>query len=202
ATYHECDLLVVEALRRGLMDDLEPGAMATMASAFTFEGRRGPKGAHNRGSGAPLEPWFPSPLVGKRWGDLEHIATALNLAEQAVGLPSTRYPDEGFFAASYGWATGEDLSEIIAAEEMTGGDFVRNIRQLMDLLRGIGVVARDEATATSAKQAADSLFRGVIAASSVLVDDKISKPSHAASLPGPMERAAGPGTPAADHRSS
>ena len=71
-------------------------------------------------------------------------------------------------AAAYAWAAGEDLGEVIAEEEISGGDFVRNVKQLLDLLRQLGDVARDPATAAAARTAADRLFRGVVAASSVV----------------------------------
>ena len=51
---------------------------------------------------------------------------------------------------------------------MSGGDFVRNVKQLIDLLRQLGEVAPDPATARAARAAADRLFRGVVAASSVV----------------------------------
>ncbi|MDQ6839468.1 MAG: hypothetical protein M3137_14365 [Actinomycetota bacterium] len=52
--------------------------------------------------------------------------------------------------------------------EVNGGDFVRNIKQLIDLLRQLGDLAPDQATARSARQGAERLFRGVVAASSML----------------------------------
>jgi len=45
---------------------------------------------------------------------------------------------------------------------------VRNVKQLLDLLRQLGDVAPDPATAAAARTAADRLFRGVVAASSVV----------------------------------
>ena len=51
---------------------------------------------------------------------------------------------------------------------MSGGDFVRNIKQLIDLLRQLGDVAPVPATAKAARDAADRLFRGVVSASSVV----------------------------------
>ena len=68
----------------------------------------------------------------------------------------------------YAWASGDDLTDILEDEEMTGGDFVRNVKQLIDLLRQIGDVADREETAASARSAADALFRGVVAASSTV----------------------------------
>jgi ATP-dependent RNA helicase HelY len=43
---------------------------------------------------------------------------------------------------------------------------VRNIKQLIDLLRQIGEIAPSADTARTARQAAELLFRGVVAASS------------------------------------
>src|SRR5262249_41626948 len=39
--YHEADLLIAEAVRAGLFDELDPSAVAALASAFTYE-TRGP----------------------------------------------------------------------------------------------------------------------------------------------------------------
>ena len=57
---------------------------------------------------------------------------------------------------------------MLEEEEMTGGDFVRNVKQTMDLLRQIADVATDPETASTARSAADACQRGVVAASSVV----------------------------------
>jgi ATP-dependent RNA helicase HelY len=157
--YHECDLLIAEALGAGLFDGLDPTAVAALASTFTYEARR-PEGRP--------EPWFPSALLKRRWADLERLADELNAAEEEAGLPLTRRPDAGFVALAHGWAAGEDLAEVIGEEELSGGDFVRNIKQLIDLLRQLALMAPDPATAKAAGAAADRVFRGVVAASSVI----------------------------------
>ena len=157
--YHESDLLVAECLRSGLFDDLSPGEVAALASGFTYE---------HRGAGDPPTPWFPPGPVRERWSDLEHIARELSLAEEDAGLPLTRPPDPGFVGAAFAWATGSDLANAIEEEDITGGDFVRNIKQLIDLLRQMGDAADEPATARACKAAADALFRGVVAASSVV----------------------------------
>jgi ATP-dependent RNA helicase HelY len=63
---------------------------------------------------------------------------------------------------------------VLADEELSGGDFVRNVKQLIDLLRGIGDVAPVPATGARARQAADALQRGVVTATSALeVDEEV-----------------------------
>jgi hypothetical protein len=48
---------------------------------------------------------------------------------------------------------------------MTGGDFVRNVKQVIDLLRQIATVAPLPETRSAAERAASRLLRGVVAAS-------------------------------------
>ncbi|MDQ4070096.1 MAG: DEAD/DEAH box helicase [Actinomycetota bacterium] len=160
--YHECDLLVAEALRARLFDGLDATEVAALASTFTYEARRP--------EGQPEDPWFPSGRLKRRWVDLDYMATELNLAEEEAGLPLTRHPDPGFVAHAHAWAAGEELSEVIIDDEVSGGDFVRNVKQLIDLVRQLGQVAPEPATAKAAADAADRLFRGVVAASSVVGD--------------------------------
>ncbi len=83
-------------------------------------------------------------------------------------MPLTRRPDPGFIGLAYGWAAGEHLADVIADEEISGGDFVRNVKQLIDLLRQLQDLASRPGTGPAAREAAEGLFRGVVAASSVL----------------------------------
>jgi len=157
--YHECDLLLAEALGNGLFDGLDAMSVAALASTFTYEARR-PEGRP--------DPWFPSTTLEGRWTELERLADELNAVESEAGLPLTRRPDAGFVALAHGWAAGKDLAEVIGEEELSGGDFVRNIKQLIDLLRQLALMAPDPATAKAAGGAAERVFRGVVAASSVV----------------------------------
>jgi len=171
--YHECDLLVAEALEEGLLDELDPAALAGLVSTFTYEAR-GP-------AGTGPAPSLPSRAVRDRWGRVESLAAELNRIEEEAGLPATRRPEAGFVAAACAWAGGENLAGVIAGEEISGGDFVRNVKQLIDLLRQIGEVATSQATRQAARAAGDLLLRGVVAASSVVTVD--ARPPEAP--PGP-----------------
>jgi ATP-dependent RNA helicase HelY len=164
-TYHESDLLLAEAVARGLFDDLDPPAVAALASCVTYE--------HRSRIPAP-PPWFPSADVRGRFERLERIGRDLQAAERAADLPETRLPDPTFAALAHAWASGTDLATVLDDEDLSGGDFVRNVRQLIDLLRQLAGSAPERATRVAADLAADALFRGVVAASSLIgsgVDD-------------------------------
>ncbi len=161
--YTETDLVVAESLREGLLDDLDPAEIGGLVSCFTYE-RRGPDGV---GSLPPAR--WPTRELAKRWRALERIAQDLNHNEDDAGLAETRSPDPGFVPYAYDWVAGEDLAEVLGDDaEMTGGDFVRHVKQCIDLLRQIGDVAPKPETAKTARAAADACFRGVIAASSAV----------------------------------
>jgi ATP-dependent RNA helicase HelY len=158
-TYHESDLLVAEAMTAGLLDGLDPASLAGLVSCFTYE---------HRGPGMPAPPWFPSRQARARWGELERLADELRADEEAAGLPPTRPPDPGFVALAHAWAAGEPLGEVLGEEELSGGDFVRNIKTLIDLVRQVGDVAPDPDTARAARRAAEALHRGVVSVSSTI----------------------------------
>jgi ATP-dependent RNA helicase HelY len=186
--YHEADLLVAETLGAGLLDRLDPPSVAALASVFTFEARGpgpgpssgfdpgGQPGREAGGGGAPARERGPRSELQRRWRAVEELARRLAVDEAAAGLPPTRPLDPGFAPVARAWAAGDDLSRVIADEEVSGGDFVRNIKQLIDLLRQIEQVAPVPDTARAAARAADDLFRDIVAASSVL-DAADSTPS-------------------------
>jgi ATP-dependent RNA helicase HelY len=161
--YTETDLAVAESLREGLLDGLEAPDLAALVSCFTFE-RRGPD------AGRRLQPdRWPTEELATRWRRIERVARDLNHNEDDAGLPETRAPDPGFVPYAYDWVRGEELADVLADDdEMTGGDFVRHVKQCIDLLRQIGDVAPAIATAETARTAAETCFRGVIAASSAV----------------------------------
>ena len=58
---------------------------------------------------------------------------------------------------------GEGFAEIVDEEELTGGDFVRTMKMLIDLLRQIAKVAPSAAVRSAASRAVDEAVRGVVA---------------------------------------
>ncbi len=155
-TFHECDLLIVESLRQGLLDGLEPAHLAGLVSVFVYE---------HRSQDAPPAPWYSSPTVRRRWQQIAAISYELQDVEEEAGLSVHRPPDPTFIAVAFAWAAGEGFAEVVEAEELSGGDFVRTMKQLVDVLHQLALVAPLADTRAAAEKAADALFRGVVAAS-------------------------------------
>jgi ATP-dependent RNA helicase HelY len=133
--------------------------MAGLVSVFTYE---------HRTSTPPPSPWFPSRKSRECYADIERLARELNTDEHEAALSQTRLPDPGFMAIAHAWAAGGELDGVLEDEDLSGGDFVRNMKQLIDLLSQIGDAAPSPDTRRVAAQASERCFRGVIAASSVV----------------------------------
>src|SRR5207237_7871677 len=140
---------------------LDAPSMAAVCSVFSYETGGADQGGQHRVR-------FPNRTVRDRVTEIERISRDLSVVEDEAGLPETRPPDAGFAAVAHAWAKGKDLEEVLLDEEMTGGDFGRNVKQLIDLPRQVGDVAPRPEAAAAARSAADALFRGVVAASSTV----------------------------------
>jgi ATP-dependent RNA helicase HelY len=156
--YTETDLLLAESVREGLLDDLTPPELAALVSCFTYE-RRGADGMEP----APPARW-PSKTIATRAREVDRLWRALVANEDDAGLPETRPTDPGFTAHVFEWTRGDDLAAILDTDELTGGDFVRHVKQCIDLLRQIGDVAPSSTTRRNAREAASACYRGVVAA--------------------------------------
>jgi ATP-dependent RNA helicase HelY len=155
--YTELDLLVAECLRRGLWDGLAPAELAACVSALTFESRRPedaspPRLPHGRAREV---------LAGmiKLWAELDGV-------EKEHQLSFLREPDLGFAWTAHTWARGKPLEEVLSGD-LTPGDFVRAVKQLIDLLDQVAGAAPATEVAGTARRAIGSLRRGVVAYSSV-----------------------------------
>jgi ATP-dependent RNA helicase HelY len=179
--YHESDLLVADALADGIFDGLDPAPLAAVVSACTYEIRPGR--------------WRPEPRPPKDVGPplraLTALAEGLREDEETNRLSRTRSPDPGFAEVAWRWARGEKLARVLERAELAPGDFVRNAKQLIDLLRQLGTVAPVPATAGSARRAATALQRGVVATSLGPAAGEVAPDADSPVAEEPSEEAAG-----------
>jgi ATP-dependent RNA helicase HelY len=132
--YSELDLLAAECLRRGVWQGLNPAELAACVSVLTFESRQ-----QSDDAGPARLPKGPvrDVLTGmiRTWAELDQV-------ERRNGLSFLREPDLGFVWAAYRWVRGAKLEDVLeSAPGLTPGDFVRAVKQLMDLLDQIAAAA-------------------------------------------------------------
>jgi ATP-dependent RNA helicase HelY len=155
--WSEADLLVAECLRSGVWRGLTPAELAAAVSTLVFEARRE----------MPGQPAVPAGKVAAAIAEMRRIRSRLQDVELDHGVPATRDLDLGFAWAAYRWADGQSLDRVLAGAEqagteLSGGDFVRWARQLLDLLDQLAKVA-DTTLAVTARTAVERVRRGVVA---------------------------------------
>jgi ATP-dependent RNA helicase HelY len=154
--YTELDLVAAECLRRSTWAGLSPPELAACVSALTFESRRPDDAGPPRLPGGRVREVLAG-MVGL-WGELDGV-------EHDHQLSFLREPDLGFAWSAHAWARGAELEKALG--DLTPGDFVRAVKQLIDLLDQIAVAAGADPLARTARAAIDTLRRGVVAYSSV-----------------------------------
>ncbi|ORA83373.1 DEAD/DEAH box helicase [Mycolicibacter kumamotonensis] len=162
--YSESDLLVAECLRTGAWDGLGPAELAAVVSAVLYESR----GADGPGGPPTLQP--PTEPVRRALHQTRKLSAVLRADERRHGITPSREPDDGFVAAVYRWARTGDLASALDASDAAGagsplsaGDFVRWCRQVLDLLDQLRNAAPGAELRSTAKQAIDTVLRGVVA---------------------------------------
>ncbi len=156
--YTELDLVAAQCLREGLWEGLAPAELAACVSALTYESRQPDDVAPPR-----LPPGrVPTVLAQmvRGWADLEHL-------ERAHGLDFLREPDLGFAHTAWRWASGHPLEAVLITAALTAGDFVRAMKQLLDLLDQVAEAAGPGSVRSTAQAAGAALRRGVVAYSSL-----------------------------------
>jgi ATP-dependent RNA helicase HelY len=155
--FHESDLLIANCVSEGIFEGLSAPNMAAMASVFVFQARGGEESVAGH---------FPNHELKTRWKSAAKLSQRLAIAETNHGLVLHRGPEAGFMGAALDWASGTPLVDVLEEDELTAGDFVRTIKQLIDLLRQLSIVLLEESDRNAASEAAEMCFRGVVAASS------------------------------------
>jgi ATP-dependent RNA helicase HelY len=152
--YSDMDLLAAECLRHGLWDDLSPSGLAAALSVLVFEARRPDDATSPRMPGGPVREAIGEMV--RLWGELDQL-------EREHRLDFLRPPDMGFAWAAYRWAEGDDLDDVLTQTDLAAGDFVRWMKQLLDLAGQVADAAGDLPLRKTARAVVDRLKRGVVA---------------------------------------
>ncbi|HQR27530.1 MAG TPA: DEAD/DEAH box helicase [Nocardioides sp.] len=155
--YSDMDLVAAEAMRRGLWAGLSTSELAAALSVLVYEARRSEEaGVRVPGgrTGAVVEE------TARLWQELSGV-------ERDHRLDFLREPDPGFAWAAWRWAEGDDLDEVLGATQLAAGDFVRWVKQLVDLAGQVADAAGESALREAARDVVLALRRGVVAYSSL-----------------------------------
>ena len=147
--YGETDLLISESIQAGVFNTLAPADLVSVISACIYESRNDEAAKVPRGD------------VQLALAVVSKIYAKIHDAESDMNLEPMRAPDFGFCWASHKWASGHSLTSILKGSELTVGDFVRAMKQIIDLLRQLRAAAPELQPIID--QSLKQIDRGVIA---------------------------------------
>ncbi|UKA73633.1 DEAD/DEAH box helicase [Arthrobacter sp. FW306-07-I] len=158
--YGEKDLLISQSLRLGAFDDLDAAEVAALASVLVYQAKREDRGLRPRMPSVSLETSVD--IVVREWSVLEDV-------EEENKLPLTGEPELGLVWPLYKWARGRHLQDVLSGTDLAAGDFVRWVKQVVDLLDQLAKIpGLDPRLARLCAEAINLIRRGVVAYSSVL----------------------------------
>lgn len=151
--YGDLDLVTAEAIRAGTFDELSAAEMAAVVSSLTYESR----GGDGR---RPVR--MPNRSTEIAQTVLRRIWREVSLVEHDHRLDNGPEPDIGFAEATFLWASGAALGDLLETTGLTAGDFVRWMRMVIDLLGQVGDAAGPGPVRARARDAIGMLRRGVV----------------------------------------
>ena len=151
--YGERDLLVAEALRLKIWDNLDAPSLAAMAAALVYEPRRDDENFEARAVKGDFQKSFTDTQL--LWDDLENLARKHKLPRSSKLEMDLSYP-------IHRWATGAKLDLVLESADLLPGDFIRWCKQIIDLLEQLAKASEGQISAR-ARDAVDLVKRGIVA---------------------------------------
>ena len=163
----ESDLLVAECLRDGAWDHLDAAGLAAVVSALV----------HSPRGDAEAEVRLPGAGVPEALEATARVHGRLVALETDHGLAPTRAPEPGLAWVVHRWARGARLATVLAdaGDRLSAGDFVRQTKQVLDLLGQVADAAGDGSPVRARAAEADALLRRGVVAHTGLEADTLAR---------------------------
>lgn len=144
-------LIVGEAIRDGIFDELQPKEMAALTAAVAADAER---------SYGELRT---SRAVNDLLGDLEQIVIAVSNIEWKHGIEPVEELNYSAAAAAERWVAGMEWDQLVSRSKAEPGDLVRLLSRTGEALRQIAHLSSSSPKAASlARQTADTILRDPI----------------------------------------
>lgn len=151
--YNELDLVAAECIRRDVFAGLEAPQLAAVLSSLLYESRPSRDLRHPR---------MPDAASEAAQQQLRTVWREVGALERNHRRDRGREPDIGFAEAAWRWANGQELAKVLRVSGLPAGDFVRWVRQVVDLAGQIATAAGPGDLRRTCREAMDLMRRGVV----------------------------------------
>ncbi|MFM1825545.1 MAG: hypothetical protein RLZZ37_180 [Actinomycetota bacterium] len=125
--HSEFDLLIIESLRRNLLNNLTPVQLACLLSGFVYNPRRDELDI----------PINIDEIIKNNANQILKLSDEIIETERTFKIINNKSPHFGMANIIKQWCSDVNLKKILQKTEIAPGDFVRNVKQIIDLLRQI-----------------------------------------------------------------
>ncbi|NLE96484.1 MAG: DEAD/DEAH box helicase [Propionibacterium sp.] len=153
--YNELDLVAAEAIRRGVLHELDPPQLGAVLSSLVYESRPGRDMA---------PPRMPDLVSERAQSELRDLWREVGAIERRHKRERARDLDIGFAEGVWRWASGQEFAKVLRHSPLAPGDFVRWVRQVIDLAGQVAQAAGPGDLRRNCRILMDQLRRGVVAA--------------------------------------
>jgi ATP-dependent RNA helicase HelY len=147
--FAERDLLVSEVIRQDVVSTLPAAEIPGLLSGLLFESR-------SEDRQLPRIPKVISEAVRR----VAAIWAEISALESTFGLATQSEPDFSMAWSISRWASGSSLSKVLRESDITAGDFVRHVKQIIDLLGQLADA--DPIHALTYRDALNRIDRGLV----------------------------------------
>ncbi|KAA1376288.1 DEAD/DEAH box helicase [Aeromicrobium fastidiosum] len=156
--YSDVDLLVSECLRKHVWDGLDAAELAAVVSGLTYQSRMA--------EDVPA-PRLPTQHVREVAATMSGLCTDLQQLEREHRVKFLHQPDFGFSQAVWQWCNDATLDDVLGEMDLAAGDFVRAMKQLIDVTAQIADAAGAGPLRDTARDSLDLLRHGVVSYTSM-----------------------------------
>ena len=151
--YNELDLVAAECIRRDVFAGLDAPQLAAVLSTLLYE---------SRPSRDARRPRMPDAASEAAQSALRTVWREVGALERNHRRDRGREPDIGFAEAAWRWCSGQELSKVLWNSGLPAGDFVRWVRQVVDLAGQLATAAGPGDLRRTCREIVASMRRGVV----------------------------------------
>ena len=151
--YNELDLVAAECMRRDVFAGLDAPELAAVISTMLYE---------SRPSREMRSPRMPDAASERAQSELRQVWREVGLLERKHRRDRGREPDIGFAEVAWRWSSGQELAKVLSHGQLSAGDFVRWVRQVVDFAGQLARAAGPGDLRRTCLEVVDSMRRGVV----------------------------------------
>jgi superfamily II RNA helicase len=172
--YSESDILLHQFFNNFKSDSLDPESLCAVIAACIFENRTSNRKHPTKARDNFYLTLSKNPIIEKALIELINTYNNIKKHEIKYNFVPTKEPDPGFVYAILTWMNGYTLDRILDSSNLSPGEFIKNIRTVIDLINQLKVSLNDANLRRQLIEVESRLDRDIVTLSGNLINNTTS----------------------------